>query len=562
MGSRIKSWSDNRILQDPNRPLTQAEIEARSSHTFHPNGLLLVNPRGKHPIQVLIDAAEKKWKDKVDRQSRTLKDAVREYKQRYKRNPPRGFDEWWNFCEQNNVQLRDEYDQIDHDLAPHRALEPQDSRHRNRVMQQRDHTFTLAMKPGHSKVTAHGQHRKLRRATDVASVLGLFAGRLPYAVNLTFIIDDNPAVMLPYSQRERMVELAQQGEYYGPSEFVETEDQNLSNFAQACAHNSPLRRSERGEHVTDYSGESQRSFIWDHGRATDLCHHPEIRKLHGHTMQQGVPLSPIVPLFTFAKTKLHSDILCTPLEQYSDTYIGYEPAWEGKSKNKLLWRGTTTGVEFDKHTPWRLSQRARLHFMSQNMEGEKSVIWSQRGTLRESNMTVESLNHLYMDTFFAGKPEQCDPETCEIMEKTISFKPTIGLEESNTYKYLMDVDGNGWSGRFHRLMSTRSVVFKSTVFPEWYQDRVQPWVHYVPIKVDYSDMYDALAFFIGTPDGQGGHDSIAERIGEAGRQWAANYWRRVDMAAYMYRLILEYSRILYSGEGEEVDYVEPVAFDI
>lgn len=28
------------------------------------------------------------------------------------------------------------------------------------------------------------------------------------------------------------------------------------------------------------------------------------------------------------------------------------------------------------------------------------------------------------------------------------------------YKYYMDVDGNGWSGRFHRLMSTRSVVLK------------------------------------------------------------------------------------------------------
>ena len=34
---------------------------------------------------------------------------------------------------------------------------------------------------------------------------------------------------------------------------------------------------------------------------------------------------------------------------------------------------------------------------------------------------------------------------------------------------------------------------------------------YVPIKVDYSDMYDVLAFFIGTPDGQGGHDSLAEK---------------------------------------------------
>lgn len=28
----------------------------------------------------------------------------------------------WAFCEKNHVQLRDEYDQIAHDLAPHWAL--------------------------------------------------------------------------------------------------------------------------------------------------------------------------------------------------------------------------------------------------------------------------------------------------------------------------------------------------------------------------------------------------------------------------------------------------------
>ena len=53
---------------------------------------------------------------------------------------------------------------------------------------------------------------------------------------------------------------------------------------------------------------------------------------------------------------------------------------------------------------------------------------------------------------------------------------------------------------------------------------------YVPIKVDYSDLYDTMAFFIGTPDGQGSHDSIAEKLGENGRVWAKEHWRKVDMA--------------------------------
>ncbi|GAA5984871.1 hypothetical protein JCM11641_005447 [Rhodosporidiobolus odoratus] len=563
LGSRVKSYHDYQVQNNPNRPLTPAEVEARSRHTFHPNGLLLVNPKGQHPIHVLIERAEKKWKDKVAGQSKTLSEAVREYKQRYRRNPPKGFDDWWRFCEENNVQLRDEYDQINHDLAPHWALEGHDSRHRNKVMQERDHTFTVVMRPGEPHTGLAGPYADLKRATDIADMLSLYTGRMHRETNITFIIDDNPAVMLPYSQRERMVELGQQGEYYGPSEFIEGEDPTLSNFAQACAPNSPLRRSERGEFPPDYSGETgPRSFIWSHSKASDLCQHPESRKLHGHTMQQGVPIGPLVPLFTFAKTRLHADILSTPIEQWEEHYVGYEPAWEGKSQNKLLWRGSTTGVEFDRHTPWRQSQRARLHLMSHETSGDKPVIWSQRGQLRQSNLSMSTLNQLYMDTSFSGALQQCDKETCELMLRTMEFKPTIGLDESNTYKYLMDVDGNGWSGRFHRLMSTRSVVLKSTAFPEWYQDRIQEWVHYVPIKIDYSDVYDVMAFFVGTPDGQGSHDSLAEKIGEAGRQWARQYWRKVDMAAYMYRLSLEYARILHHDEPD-VDYVEAMpVFDL
>lgn len=49
------------------------------------------------------------------------------------------------------------------------------------------------------------------------------------------------------------------------------------------------------------------------------------------------------------------------------------------------------------------------------------------------------------------------------------------------------------SGRFHRLMSGRCLVLKSTIFPEWYADRIMPWYHFVPVKVDYSDLYDSAS---------------------------------------------------------------------
>lgn len=76
---------------------------------------------------------------------------------------------------------------------------------------------------------------------------------------------------------------------------------------------------------------------------------------------------------------------------------------------------------------------------------------------------------------------------------------------------------------------------------------------YVPIKVDYSEyvpsptilgspclsvfvgfvffisLYDIMVFFVGDPKKGGGQDHLAEKIASAGKAWAGQHWRRVDM---------------------------------
>lgn len=101
-------------------------------------------------------------------------------------------------------------------------------------------------------------------------------------------------------------------------------------------------------------------------------------------------------------------------------------------------------------------------------------------------------------------------------------------------------------------MSTNSLILKTTVFPEWYQDRIQAceysslterrsssWhqgVHYVPIKVDLSDLYDTMLFFKGdSKSGHNGHDDLARGIAIAGKLWSQTFWRRQDLIAYQFR---------------------------
>lgn len=107
-------------------------------------------------------------------------------------------------------------------------------------------------------------------------------------------------------------------------------------------------------------------------------------------------------------------------------------------------------------------------------------------------------------------------------------------------------------------MSTNSLILKNTVFPEWYQDRIQACtfasftlhaavylcsvslgVHYVPIKSDLSDLYDVMLFFKGeSAIGNNGHDDLAREIAMEGKTWSRTYWRREDLIAYQFRFVV------------------------
>lgn len=77
------------------------------------------------------------------------------------------------------------------------------------VMQQRAETFTIRINKG--KVEVHGEQAFLRRAKDLADLIGRFSEHVP-DINMTFTRHDQPAVRLGYAARERMVELARLGD--------------------------------------------------------------------------------------------------------------------------------------------------------------------------------------------------------------------------------------------------------------------------------------------------------------------------------------------------------------
>jgi hypothetical protein len=137
---------DDVLVEVPIQPTADAITqEAYKNHEYLANGLLVVNPNaGAHPISELIYRAEQEWDAKHKRQSKTLAEAVKEYRRRYGRVPPRGFDRWWSYVQTHNVLLPDEYDQIERDLASYWGVHPYDLRRLISELEHHPDSFVLA----------------------------------------------------------------------------------------------------------------------------------------------------------------------------------------------------------------------------------------------------------------------------------------------------------------------------------------------------------------------------------------------------------------------------------
>ena len=58
------------------------------------------------------------------------------------------------------------------------------------------------------------------------------------------------------------------------------------------------------------------------------------------------------------------------------------------------------------------------------------------------------------------------------------------------YRYLVDVDGicSAWIALFRKLASKSVVIKIQSEYQQWYYNRLQPWIHYVPLRPDAEDI--------------------------------------------------------------------------
>jgi hypothetical protein len=96
----------------------------------------------------------------------------------------------------------------------------------------------------------------------------------------------------------------------------------------------------------------------------------------------------------------------------------------------------------------------------------------------------------------------------------------IRMLDFQKYRAIIDVDGNSWSSRFAKLLCYASVVLK--VQPnsvDYFYPQLQPWVHYIPVHSDLSNLYEMTLYAISD-------DPSIDRIIQNANQWCMEHLNR------------------------------------
>ncbi|TSQ01559.1 KDEL motif-containing protein 1 [Bagarius yarrelli] len=98
------------------------------------------------------------------------------------------------------------------------------------------------------------------------------------------------------------------------------------------------------------------------------------------------------------------------------------------------------------------------------------------------------------------------------------------------YKYQINVDGTVAAYRLPYLLAGGSVVLKQdSIYYEHFYSQLQPWVHYIPLKADLSDLLEKIQW---AKD----HDEETRKIAQAGQQFARRHLMGDSIFCYYFKL--------------------------
>ncbi|KAK3329499.1 glycosyltransferase family 90 protein [Apodospora peruviana] len=355
---------------------------------------------------------------------------------------------------------------------------------------------------------------------------------------------------------------------------------------------------------------SNDQYLVDWPVSHGLCHQPDLLRLHGfHTSSPELrPLQELLPVFSRSKTNSYSDILIPfPLvNQQDEKDDGMEFAAKRKT---LFWRGNVVrnSVRTSHHDLLHGGHQERLvRLLNIDNKGSKTAddkitillpVPKEKDKFAYQQVPASKLNALLpTDIAFSNyttcTQTQKESETCsstedvDALQRDMNINPDTPPELGHQYIVTMDTE-YGPPPNLLAALRAKSVPFYASIFKEWYSERLFPWIHFVPVDLRWHALHGTMAYFTGlhvhidpgsssskaqkekreplpplagmAPNKKvvelmAGNDRDARWIAEQGSMWAKKALRREDMEVYLFRLLLEWGRLV-SDDRDKMGFV-------
>ncbi|KAK1783861.1 glycosyltransferase family 90 protein [Copromyces sp. CBS 386.78] len=348
-------------------------------------------------------------------------------------------------------------------------------------------------------------------------------------------------------------------------------------------------------------------FLNDFAVSQSICHQSDLFHLHSFffTAPAVPPLRDLVPVFSRSKTSSYSDILI-PLPTLDEVLkkANTQPDTSDFDMKTpaLYWRGAQA-EQVDGEMLHGGQQERLVHLVSVNSSSSSSSSSSETLMLIPQNevrsraayerVPTSLLNFLLpFDIGFSSvTPSASHPSEFT----TTTTLPPSSNPLQNQYILILDPPfssslpssssslsaGSSQSSpsnnhpTFLATLRSTNLPFSSTLFSQWYTPRLQPYLHFIPVDIRFHALHSTLAYFTGLK----GKASAADRLGntrgamvngrevrlkaraeeakwivEQGAKWAGKALRKEDEEVYLFRVLVEWGRVIQDGR-DDMGYV-------
>lgn len=539
----------------------------------------------RHPINDLIyeaRAIHDRWLVKAGT-STTLATAVVTYGERHKgRAPPPRFGDWYQYASGSTVI--DEFRQIDDDLDIFWSVSPATLRKRVQSAAENVGVGRITVKDGLVTSSDLGDESKNLDLRELSDMIKKFSRHLPDMV-LPVNLSPGPRVLPSWTDTQLHSQgylqsmakvISKRSENSSASDVLGSRHQGQTDISQtwhqtwasdfrqmhteACPSASRARTNPHWDIGTFCSGcvkeHSSGQLLNDWAKSLDVCSQPDLNHLHGFAMTDPSvpPIRELVPLFGSSKTTGFRDIL-VPLAQ-SRLYQSDDGEPFSKRKDALFWRGAVGGHAINAQAIRGSHKLRLLHLIKYpNVADRVTMILPVPAVddkFRSEVVPVVEANRDLSFNFGIDDFSACMGKNCDIIKQTYGAEIQTDNPLQNRYVLLTDED-NGPPTQTLKMLRSQSLPFISTIFQTWYSDRITPWLHFVPIDTRYHALHTTLLYFTGTANKAkmngintylSGRFSDGEWVAQQGQRWANKALGKRDMEIYLFRLLLEWGRLI------------------